>query len=127
MAVDPVNLEELTKANQKSLDLLTAQARRLEDTKSGQPAEDQCIAIAAISDLETQIRTLEFTRAHLRASRIIVPFDDGEAAQLRRFEGVLNGFIPRDSTVKAMLASISPVMTAAEEINALINSHTAPV
>jgi len=121
----PVDLDELMKANQKSLDLLNAQVAQLEGKRDRLRTEDQVIALTAISDLQTQIRTLELTQAHLAASRIVVEFDDGEAAQLRQMEGVLNRFIMRDAQVNAMLASISPVMTAAEKIDALIIAHTA--
>ncbi len=122
----PVNLEELMKANQKSLDLLSAQVDELENKKDGLRTEDQFIALAAISDLQTQIRTLALTQTHLQASRIVVQFDDGEAAHLRQLQDLLDGFILEDAAVNALLASISPVMTAAEQIDALINSHTAP-
>ena len=98
----------------------------LEKKKDGLPAEEQVIALAAISDLETQIRALEFTQGRLWASRVVVPFDDSEAAQLRRLEDLLDGFVMQSTTVNAMLASISPIMTAADKIPALIHSHTAP-
>ena len=119
-----VSLEQLARANQKSLDLLNAQVEELEKKKNGLPASEQVIALAAISDLQTQIRALEITQRSLGTSRIVVPFDDSEAAQLQRLEGVLGSFIRQNSTVHAMLASISPVMTAADQINTLILSHT---
>lgn len=121
----PIDLDELARLNQKSLDLLNAQVEELENKKDGLPTEEQVIALAGISDLQIQIRTLEFTQAHLGTSRIVVQFDGSDAAQLSRLEGVLDGFIMADATVNAMLASISPVMTAAEKINDLISSHTA--
>ena len=85
----------------------------------------QFVVLAAVSDLQTRIRALEFTRIHLAASRIVVEFDDAETGRLRDLERQLDAFILRDATVNAILASMPQVMTAAVKIDAVINFHIA--
>jgi hypothetical protein len=121
----PLNLDQLIEANRKSIDLLKGQVEQLEDKKDSLPTEDQFVVQAAISDLQTRIRTLEFTTIHLGAGRIVVEFDDAEAAKLRGLEDSLDGFIVRDAQVNSILASLPPLMTAAVKIDAMINAHIA--
>ena len=121
----PVNLKDLIDANSNAIDSLKEIVTLLDRMKDGLPTEDQFVAIATISDLQTRIRTLEFTRVHLLAGRIVIDFDQVDLARLDQLCAQLDVAIVHSAQLNAILASLPPIMTAAVQIDGLINSHIA--
>jgi hypothetical protein len=120
-----VNLNDLLKANSDAIDSLKEIVAALDKMKDSLPTEDQFVVIATISDLQTRIRTLEFTRVHLMAGRIVIDFDEVDLARLQLLGAQLDAHIVHSAQLNAILASLPPIMTAAVQIDGLINSHIA--
>lgn len=121
----PVEINDLIRNNRTCIDLLESAEDLLERQKGALATEDQFPVLMTIADIQTRLRVLKFTQIHLKASAIVVEFDDAEAAKLSDLERQLDGFIIRDAEVNAVLASVPPLMNAAIKIDAIINAHIA--
>jgi hypothetical protein len=121
----PVTTNDLIQANNKSIELLESAEELIDSKKGDLPAEDRFVALTTMADIDTRLRVLKFTQAHLTASKVVVEFNAADEGKLTELERQIDDFIIRDAEVNAVLESIPPIMNAVVKIDALINGHIA--
>jgi hypothetical protein len=99
----------------------------MDENRFDLPTDERFLALTVMADIDTRLRVLKFTQAHLAASQVIVEFSAGDAEKLQALEKQLDDFIIADARVDTVLQSVPEIIKAAAKLDALINGHVAQV